>query len=303
MWNELHLDHGGTMFQSYAWNETAARVFGRRERPYIVVAANDAGSTIIPACVTERGVSLIGETLFDYRDALGVDGSLIETGLAKLATLQKDFSVTAVRGQSAAKRWEGLRVEPFAKAPGVWGKDVTLEEFLGSQRRLGRHSRRIRKQGIDLYEYSGPKRDLARFIYERKSEQGGGADNLFSDPLRREFMVEICSHPESQCEIYTYETASDLVAGLVTFRDGKIRRFYTVYYDQRWASLSPGQVLLFEITAKSLGQGLDCDYMTGEYAYKMRLATDSVPLCRVTANHKQLHDLARRSVPQTRVAA
>jgi CelD/BcsL family acetyltransferase involved in cellulose biosynthesis len=303
LWNEVRVYEGGTMFQSFAWNETAARVFRSRERPHIVVGASDAGLAIIPASVVETEVRLIGETLFDYRDVLSTDELLIEAGLAELAKLEKVFSVTAIRGQIGTKRWQGLTLEPFARAPGVWKKDVTSEEFLSSQRRLGRHSRRIRKHGIDLREYPGSNRDLVRLIYEKKGGQGSTAENLFADSLRREFMAEICSHPEVCCDIYTYETSCDLVAALVTFRDGETRRFYTVYFDRRWAELSPGQVLLFEITAKSLGEGLDCDYMTGEYPYKMRLATDGVPLYRVTASPKQLRDAASSGVVPVRMAA
>lgn len=302
LWEELFAQKDYTLFQSHAWNETAGRVFEAREPLRLVVAENSSGAAIVPACVREGAMGLIGEKLFDYRDVLSSEPLLIGFAWEKLAGLQMDFEVTAVRAPSAAA-WHLLRPQPFANAPAVLRKHRSSEAFLGEHNRLGRHSRRIRKHGVELHRYNGSERRLVRRIYERKGAQGDPAQNLFSDPLRRSFMEEICAHPEVECEIFTYESSGEVVAALVTFRDGSWRRFYTVYYDQRWASLSPGQVLLFEITAESLAQGLDCDYMTGEYPYKMRLATTNTPLFQIRANRDRMRDAATSAISSAPLAA
>jgi CelD/BcsL family acetyltransferase involved in cellulose biosynthesis len=291
------------MFQSFAWNETAARVFGGREPARVIVVENDSGAAIVPACCRQGMMGPIGERLFDYRDVLWSDGSLLATAWEKIAELGLPFLLTALRGAESVGQWEGLSVEPFANAPAVLLGDISADQFLLTHNRLGRYSRRIRKHGIDLHRRAGSDRDLIRTIYELKGTQGTPESNLFSDPLRREFMVEICAHPETGCEMFSYETAGQIVAALVTFRDNSWRRFYTVYYDQRWAALSPGQVLLFEITARSLAEGLDCDFMTGEYPYKLRLATDLVPLYCVSATPEELRDAARRKLAIASLAA
>ena len=41
--------------------------------------------------------------------------------------------------------------------------------------------------------------------------------------------------------------------------------------------------MIFDVTRESLAEGLDVDFMTGEYPYKNRLATAMVPLFRVSA--------------------
>ena len=46
------------------------------------------------------------------------------------------------------------------------------------------------------------------------------------------------------------------------------------------------------MTRRSLADGLDCDYMTGEQPYKLRLATRSTPLYRLCATPEQLADLS-----------
>lgn len=291
------------MFQSFAWNETAARVFAAREPVRVIVIENDAGSAIIPACCRDRSTGLIGEKLFDYRDTLWSDVSLLATAREKIAELGRPFELTALLGGESLARWEGMPVEPFANAPAILRENITADEFLRTHNRLGRHSRRIRKHGIQLHRHAGKERNLIRTIYQRKGKQGAAESNLFNDPLRRDFMVEICAHPETECEVFTYETDGDIIAALVTFRDGAWRRFYTVFYDQRWASLSPGQVLLFEIAAQSLAEGLDCDFMTGEYSYKLRLSTDLVPLYCVSATQQQLRDATRKKLAPTPLAA
>ncbi len=292
LWDELHAAGRATMFQSFAWNETAARVFAVREPARIIVSVSDAGAVIMPSCVTQTGVALLGETLFDYRDALGNDPSLIAVCVAKLSEWDKSLQVTSLRS-GAIQHWPRLRTEAFANAPAILQASISAEDFLRTQNRLGRHSRRLRKQGIELRRHGRNSTALIREIYCRKGAQGTPTSNLFADPLRREFMESICAHEDAHCEVFTYETAGELVAALVTFRDGSWRRFYTVYYDQRWASYSPGQVLLFEVAAESLAAGLDCDFMTGEYPYKLRLATDLIPLYRVSATAEELRAFSR----------
>ena len=75
---------------------------------------------------------------------------------------------------------------------------------------------------------------------------------------------------------------------MVTLRDRECRRFYTGWFDPEYQKHSPALALIFEITRQSLLEGLDCDYMTGEQPYKMRLATNSVPLYRVRATAEKL---------------
>jgi CelD/BcsL family acetyltransferase involved in cellulose biosynthesis len=99
-----------------------------------------------------------------------------------------------------------------------------------------------------------------------------------------------------RCQIYTLSKDELLVAGLITFCDESVRRFYTIYFNPEWARYSPGQALLYEITAQSLGEGLSCDYMTGEYAYKLRLANASRPLLRLDVSAQQLSEIAAGSV-------
>jgi len=106
--------------------------------------------------------------------------------------------------------------------------------------RLGRHTRRIAKQTVTFRHHAGNERELVRFIFETKGKQATPSANLFQDRVRQEFMVRVAAEEGSRCDVYTYETNSELVAALVAFRDDAVRHCYTIYYDSRWSDLSSG---------------------------------------------------------------
>ncbi len=114
-------------------------------------------------------------------------------------------------------------------------------------------------------------------------------------------MELICQQEGNRCRIFTYETSDDLVAALLTLRSDHARHFYTIYFDDAWSAFSPGQVLLYESSVQVLSEGLDCDYLTGEYPYKMRLANESIPLVRIQASSKEWRDALHRR--QAEIAA
>jgi len=89
-------------------------------------------------------------------------------------------------------------------------------------------------------------------------------------------------------EIFTLENGKQKAAAVVTLRDGACRRFYTGWFAAECEKHSPALSLIYEVTRQSLAEGLDCDYMTGEQGYKMRLATDLVKLFKVRATAAEL---------------
>ena len=188
-------------------------------------------------------------------------------------------------------------------APGGASPISCRDKFLSMHPRLGRHTRRIAKQGVTFRQHAGSERELVRFVFDTKGKQATPSENLFQDRVRREFMVRIAAEAGSRCEVYTYETNSELVAALVAFRDDAVRYCYTIYFDPRWSGFSPGQLLLFEVAARSLAEGLDCDFMTGEYPYKNRVATARVPLFTVEAEAEALAGIFPSSALEQRPAA
>jgi CelD/BcsL family acetyltransferase involved in cellulose biosynthesis len=287
-----------TMFQSFAWNYAAACVFRDREKPHVVYAETDSGAALIPAAVRDGKLRMLGDAMFDYRDVLlQGDAGVLEAAWARVAELGFDFETGALRQDGNIAAWDGFELSRYYGAPFVSHADAA--DFASKHHRLARWVRRFAREGVHLRSHTGENSALVRQIYERKADQpaeSGGS--LFADALRVEFMLRVCAAVGTACEIFTYETAGTLVASLVTFRDGNVRRFYTVQFDTAWAKYSPGTVLIYEITRRSLEAGLDCDYMTGEHAYKMRFATSVVPMYWVQADRQTL-----ASMPQMRPMA
>lgn len=280
LWQDIERQQPATMFQSYAWNRTAAAAFADRDDPFIIYAESDDGAALIPAAANHGRLSLLGETLFDYRNVLCLgDEQVLQSAWGRAAQLGLKFSAGAVRGDANLAAWCGFDLHGFYGAPRVSTKEISADNFASKHSRLARWHRRMEREGIAMQCRAGDESDLVRFIYQQKGSQPAETgDNLFRDPRRIDFMVAVCRTMGNACEIFTYESASTLVAALVTFHDGNVRRFYTIYFAQDWARYSPGTVLLYEITRRSLATGLDCDYMTGEHAYKLRFATSTVPM-------------------------
>jgi len=299
LWERLGGRADATVFQQFHWNRLAAEIFGERERPYFVVATRDNHSVILPLVVRRNGTAaLLGETLFDYRDLLSTGDSELEfAALREASKLELPLEITALTPVAAA-RWNLFTLKPFCNAPRIVRANCSSEHLIESHRRLGRHSRRLAARGAQFKHRDGSDREFIRDLYAKKSEQEG---SLFTDPLRREFMERVCHEERNRCRIFTYETSTDIVAALLTLHSDHARLFYTTYFDPEWQAFSPGQVLLFESSVEVLNDDLDCDFLTGEYPYKMRLANQSVPLMRLEASAEEWREALRRR--QARVAA
>lgn len=295
LWEFISGGGQGTIFQGFAWNLLAAQTFSHREMPFVVSAVSSYGISIVPAALrgSDNSLRLLGEELFDYRAFLHEgEEEVLRQALAALAQAGASLEVVAVRECDRCALLEELDLTPFSAAPSVSRADVSAEEFSSRHNRLGRNLRRFLRQGFAVRSYNGEHSALLRHIYERKAAHDPAS--LFRDPLRVEFIVEATRRQPNCCEIFTLESGSQLAAALVTLRDDAVRRFYTCYFCADFAKLSPAMTLIHEVTRQSLASGLDCDYLTGEQGYKLRLATGAIPLYKLCASSPQLAALADR---------
>lgn len=292
-WQRLYRPGHHTLFQTFAWNLLAACILAVGAEPVVAHAESDSGAAIIPACYGGGRVSLLGDALFDYRDVLAAgDTEVLRRAWLALAELKQPLEVTALRGEPARREWRqlGFTPAPFCNAPAVCREDISADQFAARHTSSARQLRRLARAGFQLRSHRGSERGLVRQIYEAKGRQEI-AGNLFRERRRVDFMEAVAA-ADHGCEIFTLEDGSRLAGALVTFRDDRVRRFYTVYFDQRWARYSPGVALIHEVTRRSLEQGLDCDYMTGQQSHKSRYATREVPLFRVEAQPADVAGLA-----------
>ena len=291
------------MFQRFHWNRLAAQFFAHQFSPVVCAVESGAGAAIIPAVINHGAhrLELLGEALFDYRDVLHAgDPDVLWAAWEMLADFELPLFINCVEGP---ENWEEFQCDEFARAPWVEARALTEQQFRSAHSRLARQLRRMQWRGVELFQYSGTDREVVRHLYRLKCEQfSGDPDNLFRDERRREFMVRVGVAEAENCQVFALEDPAQwVVAGLVTFLDGNMRRFYTIYFDPQWAMYSPGVALVYEVTARSLAQGVGCDYMTGEYPYKLRFANASRVLYRIQASTMELRAMVERRT-QVRIA-
>jgi CelD/BcsL family acetyltransferase involved in cellulose biosynthesis len=289
LWESLCADRRYTVFQNFGLNFLAAEHFAGREEPYVIRAESPGGAAIIPAALrkSDGSIRLLGEELFDYRCFLHQgDPEILRSALAALAELQRPLEIVALPATHIAGANGRLELLPFAAAPFLSRAHLSAEQFAAAHPRLARNLRRMSRLGFDLRCYDGAHTQLLRSIYAGKAAQS--ATSLFHDSARIEFMVRAAALMPQVFEIFTLEDGPRMAAALVTLREPGCRRFYTGWFAPFLGKHSPALSLIYEVTRQSLLNGLDCDYMTGEQAYKMRLATSSVPLYRLRATAEQL---------------
>jgi CelD/BcsL family acetyltransferase involved in cellulose biosynthesis len=284
LWERLYGEGEYTIFQSYEWNLIAAQFFAGREEPLIVAAQNDSSAAIIPAVQVREcdSLGLLGEVLFDYRQPLWAGEPIaLSSAWAQLAEVNQGVSSSHVLEDSRGA-WASFTLITATKAP-----CISRDDGFKPHSRLIRNLQRLERAGCCIKSYSGrSSQQILRKIYERKAQQPLG--DLFADPLRVAAICAMAFAAGELCEVFTLESGSSLAAALVTFLDGGWRRFYTVYFNPEWARHSPGLTLIHHVCQLTLAQGLDCDFMTGEQGYKLRLAHNAKQLYRAEATPEQL---------------
>jgi CelD/BcsL family acetyltransferase involved in cellulose biosynthesis len=299
LWEALRAAGKYTVFQGFDLNLLAADRFAEREEPFVICAESERGAAIVPAALrrSDRTIRLLGEELFDYRVFLhaGHD-EVLRAALGLLAETGRPMEMVVLREDDRDAVIDELEMTPFAAAPGVSCEQISADQFAAAHTRLARNLRRMERLGFELGSYDGDNPMLLRSIYSAKAEQSGSS--LFHDSERIEFMVSAAGLMPNVFEVFTLENGGTMAAAVVTLRDDRWRRFYTGWFAPEYEKHSPALALIYEITQRSLAAGLDCDYMTGEQPYKMRLATSSAPLYRVRATAEQLAAVGRaRELP------
>ena len=297
LWERLCATGDYTIFQSFDLNLLAAQRFAEREQPYVICAESSTGAAIVPAALRHKdnSIRLLGDELFDYRCFLhhGND-EVLRTALAVLAPLERRLEILAIREDDCGIVAGELPFLPFVAAPGVSLEQISPKQFAMAHTRLARNLRRLERLGFKRRSYHGGNAPLLRSIYAAKAAQNPAS--LFHDAERIEFLLSAAALMPSVFEFFTLEKGPLMAAALVTLRDGGCRRFYTGWFAPEYGKHSPALALIYEVTRQSLAAGLECDYMTGEQPYKMRLATRSVQLYRVCATPRELAAVAAREL-------
>ena len=297
LWLELERRAGMTLYQSYRWNRAAASLL-RGAQPCVVAVENSGGAAIIPTAIEGESLTLLGDVLFDYRDVLSSDRGALAEAWRLVASWGRSLRFVASRADSPHSFWTAAGAEPFCGAPSISLDDISAEDFARRHWRQAKQVRHLFREGARLVHADGGHSALVRWIYQQKAAQlAGNPNNVFADPSRINFMVEMAAQEGARCDVYGFEMDGSVISSLITLRDDvpgarPVRRYYTTTFDPRRARLSPGIALLYEVARQSLAEGIDVDFQTGEQFHKSRLATRSTQLYRVALSREQVAGLA-----------
>ena len=207
-WERLQ-DGPATMFQTYAWNWAAAKIFGRREAPFVVYAESDSGAALIPAAVAveRREITLLGEEMFDYRDILTAGDPEVQRVaweyLARLAAtaVGADYprrAGTPVVGRPSRRNSSAMlpgSLPPTRQRATGGGTSAPGALLAAGPARRSRVAR-ARRIGVHVGAVDIPAQGVAARALFR---------DLFRDELRVEFMVSVAAAVGSACRIFTLE--------------------------------------------------------------------------------------------------
>jgi len=276
LWNELYrLSPQATMFQKFQWNRLAAEFFELRERPHVVAVRNSGGAAIIPACIAGGEIKFLGEKLFDYPAPLCAgEPAARDIAWEQLLSLRLPLRVSGIREADAA--WPASAAA-WTGAPFV-SRELSAQQFASWHPNFARQVRQLKRLGVALNAETATQPTVKQLYELKAGTESLGAENLFGDELRREFLLAAAQSGDPPAELHRFSRGEEWIAALLSFRDGTVQRFYTTWFDPAWRRYSPGSALVYEVTRLSLAEGLECDYMTGEQPFKLRLATGVKPL-------------------------
>ncbi|MGH9416741.1 MAG: GNAT family N-acetyltransferase [Terriglobales bacterium] len=261
-----------TPFQTWPFVRRWLDVFGPELEPRFYF---HPGPPLLLPLVAWRGeVRFAGHGLFDYLDLIGAPHPALEVEAAALLTSPPGRAVH-VRGVPAASPfrhcWRALAplARPFATAP--W-RPAGPAAAVGSVhlRARWRHAR------LELRPVTEPgaRRRALDWLLHHKAEAlaARGVANVLGAPEARWLLAMVEAEPAT-AELWLLRRDETTLSALLAFAMPRVRFAYTIAYDRQAASLSPGLLLLYALVCRSMDERRDFNFLTGEQAFKLRLAT------------------------------
>jgi len=256
----------GSVFQGFRFARHWAACFA--DAVEFKIAWSAAPPAVVPMIVRDGVAALLGDGLFDYVDLIGPPGRDVPPPCGAPARF------TGVPAASPhARFWGAMAAEPFSAAPvRAPGPDPAQTH--------PRAARRFEAAGVELRlaECERERLRLLEWLLGQKA-QACGAANVLGEREQR-WLRAMVEHEPRDCELWSLSRRGETMAGLLCWRSRGVRYGYTIAYDARWASLSPGVLVLFAVLRHTMKEGRSFNFLTGEQAYKLRFATHCERLLR-----------------------
>ncbi len=303
-WARAASPEPASCFQSFALAQCWAAVFGGAVELRVWHAS--APAWILPWVIAGGTLSLLGHGLFDYADviaapeAAGALQALIPGLAARLGAEPgwERMEIRAVPGDSPfLEFWRGLAaalaaagrtavLEPYSAAPRLLRREdapVTPETFDALHRRAAARLRQSLRRGR-LGPITDPARRQEWLVWMLAQKdlrlQLRGQSNVLRQTEAEWLQAMARRHPQL-AEIWGYACETRKTAGFLTFLTPAVRYGYLLAFDPEAARCSPAIALLYFVLRRTVGEGREFDFLTGEQAYKLRFANAARRLWRL----------------------
>ncbi|MGH9481590.1 MAG: GNAT family N-acetyltransferase [Terriglobales bacterium] len=285
VWEAAFRARPASIFQSFTFARHWAAAFRQEAAVQVWFCRNPP--LVAPLVVREDRLGLIGEGLFDYLDLIGEAPArwLYEVAeLAQRASWSSAQFTGVPRHSPHGAFWQALggTSAEYAAAPlRTEGGDVDAEH--------PRLAARWDAAGVELRletELAVRRRVLA-WLFDRKARAlaARGERNVLGANEQR-WLAAMAENEPGLTELWSLRRGGEILAALLCWRTAAVRYAYTLSYEQRCAALSPGVLLLYAVVRQTMNQRRAFNFLTGDQAFKLRLATDRDPLLRFS--HRRL---------------
>lgn len=246
-------------------------------------------------------LTLVGQGLFDYLDLLGEADDEAQQELAARVLADPDWRFLEVGGLRRPSRFEafwralGAGWEAEAAAPRL--RAMPVEAWRTAHARWAQRWRRAQAHGLTVKRVAAAERPGWRaWIEARKTRAlaAAGATTVLGAPewqwLERMLTAEVAA-----VELWLLQRGEEPLAALVSWLDTgppRIRHGYTICYEECAGALSPGILLLFAVVERTLAEGGEFDFLTGEQPFKLQFANDRQPRWRVWRDRRAAPPIA-----------
>lgn len=266
-----------TPFQSWPFVRHWLDIFGSELEPRFYF--HPASPLLLPLIVWRGELRFAGHGLFDYLDLVGSPNPALELEAASLLARPAARAVH-IRGVPASSAyghfWRALDrfARPFSAAPLRPAGPAAAVGSTGLRARW-------RRAGLELRAWTEPsaRGEALEWLLRHKAAAlaARGIANVLGAAEAR-WLRAMVEHEPATAELWSLVRGSATVSVLLAWTTPCARFAYTIAYERQAASLSPGMLLLYAVVCRSMDERRDFNFLTGEQAFKLRLATGRDPL-------------------------
>lgn len=306
VWAQAAQPRPASCFQSFRFAHSWTEIYGPQAQ--LKIFHSPAPAMVLPLVIANHQLAVLGHGLFDYADLIAAPAAAAaardqapEIAASALSWPGwRRLEVCAVPGDSPfLEFWRALAAAIAAPGPAPGFTRYSAAPRLlaaggkpnrGAAAELdrlhGRAATRLRR--AQRAGWLGPVQDLSRrshllrWMVAQKENRLRllGQQSVLQGPEAAWLEKLVTGHPET-AELWAYCRQEQPWAGFLTFLTPAVRYGYLLAFDPARERESPAIELLYFVLRRTVAEGREFDFLTGEQAYKLRFANAARPLLRL----------------------